>query len=148
MARYGQAIPSDRQKAKVLTRSFIGYLGAGAVAGLVNLLMRSFFSTFVSFEIAVALAFPFGLTCAFIINREYIFDSGVENTVMQYGKFALVNLGALALVWVVSVSLYRVVFPAIGFDWNAELIAHVVGVGSPVILTFIAYRYFVFSGLK
>ncbi|MEL6217775.1 MAG: GtrA family protein [Pseudomonadota bacterium] len=132
----------------MLARSVAGYLAVGIIAGIVNLLARMLFDLAVSFELAVALAFPFGLTCAFLLNRAYVFEAGSEDARRQYAKFALVNLGALALVWSVSVGLYAVVFPAIGFTWNAEIIAHAIGVGSPVVLSFVAYRFFVFAGLK
>jgi len=51
---------------------------------------------------------------------------------------------AFAQVWVVSVGLARVIFPAIGFSWRAETVAHVVGVLSPVVTSYVLHKRFSF----
>jgi len=42
-------------------------------------------------------------------------------------RFALINLAAVSQLWVVRVGLARFVFPAIGFTWRADTVAHVIG---------------------
>ena len=64
---------------------------------------------------------------------------------MEYGRFALVNAAALVQVLAVSVLLAGVVFPAIGLVWNAELIAHAIGVVSPVLVSYQGHKRFSFA---
>jgi hypothetical protein len=64
---------------------------------------------------------------------------------MAYGRFFVVNLAALAQVWLISVALYRLIFPMIGFEWHAELVAHSVGVLSPVVTSYYAHKHYSFK---
>jgi putative flippase GtrA len=62
----------------------------------------------------------------------------------EYARFALVNAVAFAQVWLVSVGLARLVFPAIDFTWQAETVAHVIGVVSPIVTSYIGHKHFSF----
>ncbi len=132
----------------MIAYSFLGFVGVGAIAAAANAGSRALFNLAVPFEVAVLLAFPVGLTTAFLLNRAFVFERGLGDVRRQYAKYAVVNLLALVLVWTVSVALYRGVFPAIGFDWHADLFAHLAGLASPMVLTFLASRHFVFDGLQ
>ncbi len=121
-----------------------GYVLVGVFAGCVNLAARALLSQLMSYEWAVILAFPIALTCAFVMNRSYVFNVTSGAPLQQYLKFALVNLLALAQVWLVSVLFMRLIFPSIGFYWNPALISHAIGVASPILTSFFAYKYFVF----
>jgi putative flippase GtrA len=124
----------------------VGFVVVGILAGAVNVAARIFFSLFFRYELAVALAFPVALTVGFILNRQYVFEpTGTATTVGQFGKFALVNLVALLQVWLISVGLAKVVFPWLGLFRDGEVIAHIIGVISPVLTSFFAYKYFVFA---
>jgi putative flippase GtrA len=126
------------------SRQFVAFLIVGAAAALVNLLSRIFFSLFMIYEIAVVPAFVAGLTCAFILNRRYVFVDAAGDTRGQYVRFAIVNLLALVQVWLISVGLLRLVFPAIGFEWQAETVAHGIGVVSPILTSYFAHKYYSF----
>jgi putative flippase GtrA len=60
-------------------------------------------------------------------------------------RFALVNIAAIAQVWIVSVGLARFVFPAAGFTWHAETVAHVIGVAVPVFTSYVGHKRFSFA---
>jgi putative flippase GtrA len=81
---------------------------------------------------------------AFILARVFVFKPVGGHTHGQFFRFALVNGVAFAQVWNVSVGLDRVVFPAIGFIWQAETVAHVIGVLSPVVTSYILHKRFSF----
>jgi len=124
------------------------FLLAGLLAGAVNVVSRIFFSLFTSYQVAVVLAFPIALSVGFFLNKKFVFSQDATHsdvTAIQYLKFALVNVVALSQVWAVSVVLAKFVFPYLGFTWNSETVAHVVGVASPVATSYLAYKYFVFS---
>ena len=52
---------------------------------------------------------------------------------------------AVAQVWIVSVGLARFVFPAIGFTWHDETVAHVIGVLVPVVTSYLGHKHFSFA---
>lgn len=122
----------------------VGFIVVGVIAGAANVGARALLNTFFSYEVSVALAFPIALTIAFVLNRNFVFGATEGDTSTQYMKFALVNILALAQVWIVSVGLARWLFPAVGFTWHADLIAHTIGVVSPIATSFLAYVKFVF----
>ena len=127
-----------------LKRPFIKFLMTGAVSAIVNIVARLLLNRFMSYEWAVALAYIVGVTVAFVLSRKYVFVPGERAMHQQYLRYGLVNLVSLALVWVVSVGLARLVFPWLGFEWHAETVAHVIGVISPVFFTSLGHKHFSF----
>ena len=129
-----------------MTSRFARFVVVGALAAAVNIVSRVLFSYAVSFEIAVVLAFPVALTFAFLASRMFVFEASSERSVWnQYGRFFLVNLAALAQVWLVSVGLTHWMFPAMGWTYYPELLAHTVAVCSPVLTSYYAHRIFTFG---
>ena len=124
---------------------FVRFIIIGAVAAAVNVGARAALNQYVAFEWAIVLAFPIALTFAFIANRRWVFTSEIPAWYVSYWRFLLVNLAALVQVWVISVGLARLVFPTIGLTWHAELIAHTVGVLSPVITSYYAHKHYSFK---
>lgn len=116
----------------------------GAFCALVNILARVVFDLVTSFQIAVLLAFGVALTTAFTLNRSYVFAPSGRGLLGEYGRFALINVVALGQVWIISVGLARVVFPALGYVWYPELVAHSIGVVSPVVTSYFAHKHFSF----
>jgi putative flippase GtrA len=125
-------------------RRFAGFALVGVIAAAVNIAFRVVISEYLLYEIAVLVAYPVGLTVAFILNRAFVFRQKSDRVSRQYQRFALVNIIALSQVWIVSVGLSKLAFPWIGLEWHADLIAHLIGVGSPILSSYFAYKYFVF----
>ena len=63
----------------------------------------------------------------------------------QFTRFVLVNVVGFAVVWVVSVGLARGVFPAVGFRWHADTIAHAFGIASSALTSYRGHRLFSFN---
>lgn len=127
-----------------MSRQFILFVAVGGFAAGVNLVARILLNHVMDFELAVVLAYPFGMTVAFLLNRQFVFDGRHGHAGGQYFRFFLVNLAALAQIWVVSVGLALWLFPAIGFTWHAEAIAHGIGLGSPIFTSYFAHKHFSF----
>lgn len=127
---------------------FVRFVVTGGIAAGVNVASRLLLSHALNYEITVAVAYVFGMTTAFVLARLYVFE--VEKTGIrgQYVRFALVNLVAFAQVWLVSVGLARFLFPAIGWTWLSETIAHIVGVVSPVASSYIGHKKFSFKAIR
>lgn len=124
---------------------FARFLMVGIVAAAINIASRIALSTVLPFEVAVVGAFLIALTAAFLTFRSFVFERSERSFTVQYFRFSLVNAIALIQVWLVSVGLLRWVFPYIGWNFQAELISHIIGVGSPILTSYFAHRAFTFK---
>lgn len=123
---------------------FLLFLATSGTAALANVAARWMFSRIVVYEAAVALGYLVGVAVAFVAARRFVFRGTQGRQSAQLARFALVNAVGFAQVWLVSVGLLRVVFPAVGFDWQAETVAHVIGTGSPALLSYYLHARFSF----
>jgi putative flippase GtrA len=124
---------------------FVRFVLAGGVAAAANIVSRWLLSRVMPFEVAIVLAYLIGMAIAFILTKLFVFAPSERRTHNQAMRFVLVNMVALLQVWVVSVGLAEWLFPAIGLRWNAELIAHVIGVISPIATSYIGHKKFTFG---
>ncbi len=144
---YDWAVPwRGRYRRMRISPRFLKFLAAGSAAAAVNIGTRILFNRFMVYELALVAAYVCGMLTAFVINRIMVFtDARGADAAGQGVRFALVNLVAAAQVWLVSVGLAQLVFPAIGMAWNPELVAHVIGVASPVVSSYFAHKHFSFA---
>jgi putative flippase GtrA len=126
---------------------FIAFLVTGGIAAGVNIASRWLLEFVVSFEAAVVYAFLAGLVTGFLLFRLFVFKAATGGKHWQFVRYTLVNLVALAQVWLISVGLARFVFPAIGVTWLGETAAHVIGVLSPVASSYILHKRFSFRAV-
>ncbi|WP_245273364.1 GtrA family protein [Phyllobacterium sp. UNC302MFCol5.2] len=119
---------------------------SGGIAAAINILSRIAFSQFLPFSAAIVLAFLVGMTTAFILMKQFVFEESGNSTGNEYVRFGLVNLVALLQVWLVSIILARWLLPAINYNWHVDTTAHVVGVLSPVLTSYVAHKSFTFAG--
>jgi len=126
-------------------KRFALFLFAGGTAALVNILSRIAFNWLMPYEVAIVVAYLCGMTTAYLLNKRFVFASSGRGVASEYTRFALVNLAAVAQVWIVSVGLARMVFPAISFIWHAETVAHVIGVTIPVFTSYLGHKHFSFA---
>jgi putative flippase GtrA len=126
-------------------RRFASFIVTGGIAAAVNLVTRWGLSLVVPYELAVALAYLVGMTTAFLLARRYVFDAGGASWLVEYGRFAMVNVMSFFIVLGVSVGLARYGFPAIGMTWHAEDLAHLIGVISPIAISYYAHKHFSFA---
>jgi putative flippase GtrA len=126
-------------------RQFIAFLVAGGIAALVNIVSRIPLNWVMPYEVAILVAYVCGMTVAYLLNRNFVFAASGRGVTSEYTRFALVNLVAVAQVWIVSVGLARYIFPAIGFMWHDDTVAHVIGVLVPVFTSYLGHRHFSFA---
>jgi putative flippase GtrA len=101
-----------------------------------------------SFRVAVVLAYLAGMVTAFLLSKVWVFETSGRSAGEEFAGFALVNAIAAAQVWLVSVGLAEWLFPWAGFTWHAELVAHVIGVASPVVTSYFGHKYISFRPAK
>jgi putative flippase GtrA len=127
---------------------FLLFVMAGGTAAVVNIVSRIVFNLAVPYEIAIVIAYGCGMTTAYILNKLFVFPLSGRSVAGEYFRFALVNLVALAQVWIVSVGLARLIFPWMGFAWHAETVAHIIGVAAPVYTSYLGHKHFSFATKK
>lgn len=128
-----------------MNNRFFRFLLTGGFAAIVNLASRYFINLVASFEIAVVIAYLIGMTTAYLLARRYVFDVSDRSVATEFQRFAIVNLFALVLVWLISVGLARHLFPAIGFTWHADDFAHFIAVLAPAVTSYIGHRFYTFA---
>ena len=128
-----------------MTSQFLRFLVTGGIAAVVNLACRYALNRYMPFEMAVVLAYLVGMALAYGLARLLVFPASGRPIASEARRFAVVNVVALVLVWLVSVGLARLVFPAIGFTWHANDISHLIGVAVPTLTSFFGHRLYTFA---
>jgi putative flippase GtrA len=119
---------------------FVMLSGASAV---VTLVARYLLNALVVFEAAVMLSQVLGTIVAFTLNRAFVFGPG-DHPMLQYARFVVVNCMSLLITTAVSALFYRVVLPALGVGFHPELCAHVIGLASSAVPSYLGHKYFSF----
>jgi len=124
---------------------FLRFLLTGGFAALVNIGARYLLDIVMPFEVAVIIAYLIAMVVAYVLARQFVFEKSDSGMASESMRFAIVNLAAIVIVWVTSVGLARVIFPAIGFTWYADDIAHAIGVAVPAVTSYLGHKYFTFG---
>jgi len=129
----------------VVSRKFALFVALSGFAAIVNVVSRIGFGQFTSYGVSIVLAFCVALTTAFVLNRRFVFTDHAGDHKSQALRFTIVNLLSLVQVWALSELFVRVIFPRIGMHWQAETVAHAIGVASPVLTSYFAHKHFSFA---
>ncbi len=122
----------------------VRFLALGGIAAGTNLVARWMLQPLIGFELAVAAAYVCGMIVAYTLFRAFVFGASGRSVASEAWRFTLVNLVSMALVWLISVGLARHAFPAIGFTWFADDIAHFIGVLSPAVTSWVGHKRYTF----
>lgn len=125
-------------------RRFMLFLATGGFATLVNLVSRYLLTPITGFKASIIIAYVVGMAVAFVLFRALVFDGTASRIAHESYRFVLVNLGALTLVWMISVTLAAAIFPAIGLTWRSEDIAHLIGTCVPAVSSYFGHLLYTF----
>lgn len=128
----------------MISRRFFLFLLSGGVAALANFCSRILFSMFVTYPVAIVLAYLVGMAVAFLLMRSLVFADATNRTHAQVAWFVVVNLLAVAQTLIISLLLARWLLPAMGVQTGAETIAHAVGVLVPVVTSYFGHKFLSF----
>ena len=106
-ARTVMSDAEPRARKRVGHRQFIAFVVAGGLAAVVNIGSRIAFNLVMPYEIAILAAYVCGMTMAYVLNKKFVFATSGRGVSSEYIRFTLVNLVAVAQVWIVSVGLVR-----------------------------------------
>lgn len=132
----------------IVLGEFGRFLVTGGVAAGANVISRWLFNFIMPFEAAVVVAYLVGMTTAYVLAKLFVFEASGRRAHDEFVRFAIVNAVALVQVWLVSVGLARYLFPAVGFTWYADDIAHMIGVVIPAVTSYLGHRHFSFAARR
>ena len=127
-----------------LTTQFIFFIAAGGAAAIVNFGSRFVYSQWVSFSIAIVLAYLTGMVIAFLLARLFVFNQSQQSFWRSVFLFCAVNTIAVLQTWLISMILFLYVLPYWGVARFAAEIAHGVGVLVPVFTSYLGHKRFSF----
>ncbi|MEO6804913.1 MAG: GtrA family protein [Edaphobacter sp.] len=137
-------IEARKDIAAAEARRFVTFAVTGGIAAVCNLVARFLMSRVMRYELAVLFSYLVGMIVAFVLARSYVFEKSATEWHAQLRRFTIVNVFAFAQVWLVSVGLVRLVFPWMAFHWHPEDVGHLIGVASPVFVSYYAHKHFSF----
>ena len=127
-------------------RQFLRFLLCGGIAALVNVGSRCLFNLIVGYRTFIVLAFFMGLLTAFVLFKYVVFKASNTGALSREGLwFFLVNMLALTQTLLISIGLAEYLFPWLGMTWHAATIAHMAGVGAPVVTSYWGHKYITFG---
>jgi len=124
---------------------FFGFVVAAGLSVPVNLAARALLSMVVRYEVAIVLSHLVGMAVAFTLTRRFVFGSSGRGVSGELGRFAAVNALSLAITWAVSVTLVRLVFPAVGYRYFPELTGHFAGLCCAAVSSYLGHRHWSFA---
>ncbi len=125
-------------------RQFLLFVVAAGASVPVNIAARVLLSQWMRYEFAVLVSHGVGMLTAYTLTRLFVFEASGRSVPGELGRFAVVNVVSAGLTWCVSVGLVYHVFPAIGYGWRPELVAHVIGLACASVASFLGHSRFSF----
>ena len=132
----------------LISSDMFRFILTGGTSAVLNALSRILFSLVFTYEQAIVLAYLVGVITAYVLARLFVFPVSGRPASQEFLRFALVNVVSLTQVWLVSVGLAHHLFPAVGFTWHAELVAHVVGLCSITVTSYYLHKHFSFRAKR
>jgi len=123
---------------------FFQFLIVGGFAAGINFISRIGFSELVSYRYAIILAYLVGMITAFLLSKHYVFEKSGRKYKDELRDFTIVNIFAVIQVWLISVGLAEYLFPYFSFTFYPEEVAHLIGLGIPVISSYFGHKYYSF----
>lgn len=130
--------------AALIPSQFLRFALCGGVAAAANILARIAFSQVLDYSVAIVLAYLVGMATAYLSMKALVFERSGRAAHAESVRFVLINLVALVQVWIVTLVLAYWLLPALGDAWHVETTAHVIGVLSPIVTSYVGHKYFTF----
>jgi putative flippase GtrA len=129
---------------KFFSKQFLIFLATGGFAALVNFLSRILYNEWMSFSLAVVLAYITGMITAFILAKKFVFKESTQTIKKSVMFFCLVNIIAVAQTWLISMALAYYLLPTLNILQFRFEIAHAAGVIFPVFTSYLGHKYWSF----
>lgn len=123
---------------------FIRFVATGSLAAITNLVARYLLDFVMPFEAAVVLAYMVGMVVAFLLFQKVIFGNPDTPLKRRLSRFIQVNILGMALAWLVSTGMARMLLPAIGWTFHPFEVAHFTGVAVPAFSSYFLHKFYTF----
>ena len=123
---------------------FIAFVATGSLAALANLISRYFLNLAMPFEAAVVLAYVVGMAVAFVLFQKVIFGNPGTSLRRRLIRFTQVNLVGMALAWLISTLMARLLLPSVGWTFHPFEVAHLIGVAAPTFSSYFLHRAYTY----
>lgn len=123
---------------------FLGFLFVGITAAGANWLSRLAMAQWVSFVVAVPLAYAVGMSVAFVLSSIFVFPKSTVPVKNQIRRFIIINVSFIPLVWGGALLLVKLL-EALGMEKYVEELAHAIALALPMLATFLLYKFFAFA---
>jgi putative flippase GtrA len=131
--------------AALVSSQFLRFAVCGGVAAAINIMACIVLSYVLDYSAAIVLAYLVGMATAYLMMRVFVFEPSGRAAQAEAVRFVLINLVALLQVWIVTLVLAYWILPALHDTWHVEATAHVVGVLSPIVTSYVGHKYFTFQ---
>ena len=125
------------------TPQFLAFLVVGSTAAFINWSSRILFSFWLTYPVAVFVAYLLALACAFMLNKYYVFPKSDRPLNKQMRDFFLTNIAFLPVVWSAAIMLAEFMPHILVTPYNEE-IAHAIAIAIPMFATFLIYKFIAF----
>jgi putative flippase GtrA len=129
------------------TTQFLRFLIVGITAAALHWLARYWLNIWLSFPIAVALAYSVGITIAFELNRRFVFPISTRPIIKQARDFILINAAFFPIVWLAAMG-FKSLLHNFGINLYVAYIdgiAHALALAVPMFITFLIYKFIAFG---
>ena len=126
-----------------LSKQFIYFLIAGASAAIVNFSSRLILRNFLDMIVSAIFANIIAMLIAFYLYKKLVFPFSSTPFKTQGTRFVIIQVSCMPL----AVSIFSMLanlFYSAGLGTYAEPTAHIVSIGTPALVTFLLYKFFVF----
>jgi len=126
---------------------FARFVAANSLAAMANIATK-LVSGFVLIDpLAVLAGFCVGLSTSYLLCRRFVFQSTTRTQFSELAKFTAVNLAGLGITYSTYRHMLIILHDSARLDPTlptTQTLAHAIGVGAPVILSFIAQKTITF----
>jgi putative flippase GtrA len=127
-----------------MSRQFLVFLMTGGCAAAVNFFSRIVYNLWMSFSLAIIVAYITGMVVAFVLAKLFVFKEGRQSLIRSITMFVLVNIIGVVQAWVISIVLAYYVLPYLGVPMYVKEIAHAIGIAVPAFTSYLGHKYLSF----
>lgn len=125
---------------------FIIFLSVGLTAATLNWVARWILSNWIDFSLSIMIAYGIGMSCAFLLNKMFVFGKVNRPVTSQARDFFIVNMLTFPIVYLAAIMIdYWLHW--LGFKLYTKEIAHAIALGLPMVITFLIYKFHIFRSV-
>lgn len=129
---------------KLVSSQFLKFIFCGFAAALCNISAKIIIEEKSNYFFAILFSYLVGMIVAYILNSMYVFSSNKEKRLREIILFTSYNLFMVPVV-LLNTFLVDSIIAGISGTNGSYTISHIIGVASPIILSFFYHKYVTFE---